>query len=127
MATAVIDHIAHHGWHVKFSGESYRVRHTLMQEGQPLKKRACFRCSDYSISDALFAQVLLTKHSAHGGERLQDAQSALYLPASPLLHPDAFHRCALVPLAAKSWSFAPSDAEAPGTSSAIDPSAVSRA
>ncbi len=63
MAVAVIDRIVHHGRLAQFRGESYRVRHALMQEGQPLKKRARFRCSGCSISDALFAQVLLTKHT----------------------------------------------------------------
>lgn len=33
MAAAVIDRIVHHGWPVQFHGESYRVRHALMQEG----------------------------------------------------------------------------------------------
>ena len=32
MAAAVIDRIVHHGRLVQFRGESYRVRHTLMQE-----------------------------------------------------------------------------------------------
>jgi len=63
MAAAVIDRIVHHGRLVQFRGESYRVRHALMQEGWPLKKRARFRCSGCSISDALFAQILLTKHT----------------------------------------------------------------
>lgn len=30
---AVIDRIVHHGRLVQFRGESYRVRHALMQEG----------------------------------------------------------------------------------------------
>lgn len=63
MAAAVIDRIVCHGRLVQFRGESYRVRHALMQEGWPLKKRARFRCSGCSISDALFAQILLTKHT----------------------------------------------------------------
>ncbi len=54
MAAAVIDRIVHHGRLAQFRGESYRVRHALMQEGQPLKKRARFRCSGCSICDALF-------------------------------------------------------------------------
>ena len=33
MAAAVIDRIVHHGRPVQFRGESYRVRHALMQEG----------------------------------------------------------------------------------------------
>ena len=33
MAAAVIDRIVHHGRLVQFRGESYRVRHALMQEG----------------------------------------------------------------------------------------------
>ena len=33
MAAAVIDLIVHHGRLVQFRGESYRVRHALMQEG----------------------------------------------------------------------------------------------
>lgn len=33
MAAAVIDRIARHGRLVQFRGESYRVRHALMQEG----------------------------------------------------------------------------------------------
>lgn len=33
MAAAVIDRIVHHGRLVQFHGESYRVRHALMQEG----------------------------------------------------------------------------------------------
>ena len=67
MAAAVIGRIVHHGRLVQFRGESYRVRHALMQEGYPLKKRARFRCCDCSISDALFAQILLTKHRIRAG------------------------------------------------------------
>ncbi len=63
MAAAVIDRIVHHGRLAQFRGESYRVRHALMQEGQPLKKRVRFRCSGCSIYDALFAQILLTEHT----------------------------------------------------------------
>lgn len=33
MAAAVIDRIVHHGRLVQFRGESYRIRHALMQEG----------------------------------------------------------------------------------------------
>ena len=33
MAAAVIDRIVHHGRLVQFRGESYRVKHALMQEG----------------------------------------------------------------------------------------------
>ena len=33
MAAAVIDRVVHHGRLVQFRGESYRVRHALMQEG----------------------------------------------------------------------------------------------
>ena len=33
MAAALIDRIVHHGRLVQFRGESYRVRHALMQEG----------------------------------------------------------------------------------------------
>lgn len=33
MAAAVIDRIVRHGRLVQFRGESYRVRHALMQEG----------------------------------------------------------------------------------------------
>ena len=33
MAAAVIDRIVHHGRRIQFRGESYRVRHALMQEG----------------------------------------------------------------------------------------------
>lgn len=33
MAAAAIDRIVHHGKLVQFRGESYRVRHALMQEG----------------------------------------------------------------------------------------------
>ena len=33
MAAAVIGRIVHHGRLVQFRGESYRVRHALMQEG----------------------------------------------------------------------------------------------
>ena len=32
-AAALIDRIVHHGRLVQFRGESYRVRHALMQEG----------------------------------------------------------------------------------------------
>lgn len=48
-----------------------------------LKKRARFRCSGCSISDALFAQILLTKHIRHAaGQRggrvvLQDAEKGI--------------------------------------------------
>ena len=87
MAAAVIDRIVHHGRLVQFRGESYRVRHALMQEGQPLKKRARFRCSGCSISDDLFAQILLTKHNAeldfHGArdEHPHVVAAAVDLPA----------------------------------------------
>lgn len=33
MTAAVIDHIVRHGRLVQFRGESYRVRHALMQQG----------------------------------------------------------------------------------------------
>ena len=33
MAAAVIDRVVHHGRLVQFRGESYRVRHALMQDG----------------------------------------------------------------------------------------------
>ena len=33
MAAAVIDRVVHHGRPAQFRGESYRVRHALMQEG----------------------------------------------------------------------------------------------
>ena len=33
MAAAVIDRVVHHGRLLQFRGESYRVRHALMQEG----------------------------------------------------------------------------------------------
>ncbi len=33
MAAAVIGRIVHHGRLIQFRGESYRVRHALMQEG----------------------------------------------------------------------------------------------
>ena len=33
MAAAVIDRVVHHGRLMQFRGESYRVRHALMQEG----------------------------------------------------------------------------------------------
>ena len=63
MAAAVIDRIVHHGRLVQFRGESYRVRHALMQEGQALKKRARRRRARCSIPDDHSAQILLTKHS----------------------------------------------------------------
>ena len=63
MAAAAIDRIVHRGRLVQFRGESHRVRHAPMREGQPLKRRARFRCSGCPISDALFAQILLTKHT----------------------------------------------------------------
>ena len=34
MAAAVIDRIVHHGRLVQFRGESWRVRHALMQQGE---------------------------------------------------------------------------------------------
>ena len=37
MAAAVIDRVVHHGRLVQFRGESYRVRHALMQDGEVLK------------------------------------------------------------------------------------------
>ena len=53
MAAAVIDRVVHHGRLLRFRGESYRVRHALMQGGaqkgraEPLrmllKKRCDFR------------------------------------------------------------------------------------
>ncbi|MGE9990845.1 TIR domain-containing protein [Paratractidigestivibacter faecalis] len=61
---AAINRIVRHGRLVQFCGESRRVRHALMREGQPLKRRARPRCSGCPISDALFAQILLTKHTA---------------------------------------------------------------
>ena len=33
MAAAVIDRVVHHGRLLQFRGESYRVRHALMQQG----------------------------------------------------------------------------------------------
>ena len=57
MAAAVIDRIVHHGRLVQFRGESYRVRHALMREGQVLKKSAHGRCAPCSNPDALFAQI----------------------------------------------------------------------
>ncbi len=33
MAVAVINRVVHHGRLIQFRGESYRVRHTLMQKG----------------------------------------------------------------------------------------------
>ena len=62
MAAAIIDRIVHHERLVQFRGESYRVRHALMQEGWPLKNFAHDRCAKCSIPDALFAQIVLTKH-----------------------------------------------------------------
>ena len=54
-------------------GESYRVRHALMQEGQALKKPVHASCAGCSISDAHSAQKSLTKHmlrrSVLGGDR----------------------------------------------------------
>ena len=76
MAAAVIDRIVHHGRLVQFRGESHRVRHVLMREDQPLKKRACFRCSGCSISDALFAQILLTKHRSSSTPRSGSGRTA---------------------------------------------------
>lgn len=46
MAAAVIDRIVHHGRLIQFRGESYRVRHALMREGQLLRKGA--KSSDHS-------------------------------------------------------------------------------
>ena len=60
---AVIDRIVHHGRLVQSRRESYRVRHALMQKGQVLKKGAHGRCTPRSNPDALFAQILLTKHA----------------------------------------------------------------
>ena len=57
MAAAVIDRIVHHGRLVQFRGESYRVRHALMQEGQELKKPAHVACADCSDFGAHFAQI----------------------------------------------------------------------
>ena len=73
MAAAVIDRVVHHGRLVQFRGESYRVRHALMQEGQALKKPVHASCAGCSISDAHSAQKSLTKHmlrrSVLGGDR----------------------------------------------------------
>ena len=49
----VIDLIVHHGRLVQFRGESQRVRHALMREGQVLKKGAHGRCTPCSNPDAL--------------------------------------------------------------------------
>ena len=58
MAAAVIDRIVHHGRLVQFRGESYRVRHVLMREGQPLKS---VRASDAQA--AQFPMLFLLKSS----------------------------------------------------------------
>lgn len=42
--------------------------------GLAAQKRAHFRCSGCPISDALFAQILLTKHNAHHGTHPQAAR-----------------------------------------------------
>ena len=47
MATAVIDRIVHHGRLLQFKGESYRVRHALM-EGRALNKDAHGMCASRS-------------------------------------------------------------------------------
>lgn len=57
MAAAVIDRIVHHGRLVQFRGESYRVRHALMQEGWALEKPAHVACAGCSDSGAHFAQI----------------------------------------------------------------------
>lgn len=33
LAAAIVDRVVHHGRLVQFRGESYRVRHALMQDG----------------------------------------------------------------------------------------------
>ena len=48
----------------QFRGESYRVRHVLMQEGWPLKKRARFRYPDCSNP---FDETQLFRLSSGGG------------------------------------------------------------
>lgn len=48
----------------QFRGESYRVRHVLMQEGWPLKKRARFRYPDCSNP---FDETQLSRLSSGGG------------------------------------------------------------
>ena len=40
MAAAVIDRVVHHGRLLRFKGESYRVRHALMQGGGAQKTRS---------------------------------------------------------------------------------------
>ncbi len=47
----------------QFRGESYRVRHVLMQEGWPLKKRARFRYPDCSNP---FDETQLSRLSSGG-------------------------------------------------------------
>ena len=58
MVAAMIDRIVHHGRLVQFRGESYRVRHVLMREGQPLKS---VRASDAQA--AQFPMLFLLKFS----------------------------------------------------------------
>ena len=48
----------------QFRGESYRVRHAIMQEGWPLKKRARFRYSDCSNP---FDEIQRSRLSSGGG------------------------------------------------------------
>lgn len=57
----------------QFRGESYRVRHALMQEGWPLKKRARFRYSDCSNP---FDEIQRSRLSSGGGYDRTDARLA---------------------------------------------------
>jgi DNA replication protein DnaC len=50
MAAAVIDRVVHHGRLLRFRGESYRVRHALMQGG------AQDECENWSKTAAIIAQ-----------------------------------------------------------------------
>ena len=58
MAAALIDRIVHHGRLVQFRGESYRVRHALMQEASRSKS---VRASD--AATAQFPMLFLLKSS----------------------------------------------------------------
>lgn len=58
MAAAVIDRVVHHGRLIRFRGDSYRVRHALMQEGWCSKMVRTSRAHPAQIS----MRFLLTKY-----------------------------------------------------------------
>lgn len=59
VATAIIDHIVHHGRPLRFEGEPCRVGHALMGGAQNSARMPCDKRPE---TDAISTHVLLTKH-----------------------------------------------------------------